>query len=86
MGIPEVANSISIVAALLGFGVGFPFLLNSLFISGDYPAAGKSVLGLGMAVMMTLLVWGTLLKKIEERIFRLLFDAQIAEKNESTDL
>ena len=54
-GIAEVANSISIVAALLGFGVGFPFLLNSLFISGDYPAAGKSVLGLGMAVMMTLI-------------------------------
>ena len=47
--IAEVANSISIVAALLGFTVGFPFLLNSLFISGDYPAAGKSVLGLGMA-------------------------------------
>ena len=50
-GIAEVANSISIVAALLGFGVGFPFLLNSLFISGDYPAAGKSVLGLGMAAV-----------------------------------
>ena len=31
-GIAEVANSISIVAALLGFGVGFPFLLNCLFI------------------------------------------------------
>ena len=57
-GIAEVANSISIVAALLGFGVGFPFLLNSLFISGDYPAAGKSVLGLGMAVMMTLISMG----------------------------
>ena len=57
-GIKEVANSISIVAALLGFAVGFPFLLNSLFISGDYPAAGKSVLGLGMAVMMTLISMG----------------------------
>ena len=28
----EVANSISIVAAILGFAVGFPFLLNSLLI------------------------------------------------------
>ena len=28
-GIAEVANSISIVAALLGFGVGFPFLLKA---------------------------------------------------------
>ena len=32
-GIKEVASSISIVAALLGFAVGFPFLLNSLFIN-----------------------------------------------------
>ena len=62
-GIAEVANSISIVAALLGFGVGFPFLLNSLFISGDYHAAGKSVLGLGMAVMMTLIKHGLLCRR-----------------------
>ena len=32
----EVANSISIVAAMLGFAVGFPFLLNSLIITQDY--------------------------------------------------
>ncbi len=31
----EVANSISIVAAMLGFAVGFPFLLNSLIITQD---------------------------------------------------
>ena len=86
-GIEEVANSISIVAALLGFGVGFPFLLNSLFISGDYPAAGKSVLGLGMAVMMTLISMGYFVDKNKEKgFFRLLFDALGAEKNESTDL
>ena len=29
----EVANSISIVAAMLGFAVGVPFLLNSLLIT-----------------------------------------------------
>ena len=86
-GIAEVANSISIVAALLGFGVGFPFLLNSLFISGDYPAAGKSVLGLGMAVMMTLISMGYFVEENREKgFFRLLFDALGAEKNESTDL
>ena len=86
-GIVEVANSISIVAALLGFGVGFPFLLNSLFISGDYPAAGKSVLGLGMAVMMTLISMGYFVEENREKgFFRLLFDALGAEKNESTDL
>lgn len=86
-GIEEVANSISIVAALLGFGVGFPFLLNSLFISGDYPAAGKSVLGLGMAVMMTLISMGYFVDKNRGKgFFRLLFDALGAEKDESTDL
>lgn len=85
--IAEVANSISIVAALLGFTVGFPFLLNSLFISGDYPAAGKSVLGLGMAVMMTLISMGYFVEDNKGKgFFRLLFDALGAEKNESTDL
>ena len=85
--IAEVANSISIVAALLGFTVGFPFLLNSLFISGDYPAAGKSVLGLGMAVMMTLISMGYFVEDNKgKNFFRLLFDALGAEKNESTDL
>ena len=86
-GISEVANSISIVAALLGFGVGFPFLLNSLFISGDYPAAGKSILGLVMAVMMTLISMGYFVEENKDKgFFRLLFDALGAEKNESTDL
>jgi hypothetical protein len=85
--IAEVANSISIVAALLGFTVGFPFLLNSLFISGDYPAAGKSVLGLGMAVMMTLISMGYFVEENKGKgFFRLLLDALGAEKNESTDL
>ena len=86
-GIKEVASSISIVAALLGFAVGFPFLLNSLFISGDYPAAGKSVLGLGMAVMMTLISMGYFVDENREKGFiRLLLDALGAEKSESTDL
>ena len=86
-GIKEVANSISIVAALLGFAVGFPFLLNSLFISGDYPAAGKSVLGLGMAVMMTLISMGYFVDENRDKgFFRLLLDALGAEKSESTDL
>tara|TARA_B100000886_G_scaffold29186_1_gene18456 strand:+ start:2585 stop:3844 length:1260 start_codon:yes stop_codon:yes gene_type:complete len=86
-GIAEVANSISIVAALLGFGVGFPFLLNSLFISGDYPAAGKSILGLAMAVMMTLISMGYFVEQNRGKsFFKLLFDALGEEKNESTDL
>ena len=60
---------------------------SSLFISGDYPAAGKSVLGLGMAVMMTLISMGYFVEENRGKgFFRLLFDALGAEKNESTDL
>ena len=32
----EVANSISIVAAMLGFAVGLPFLLNSMIITQNF--------------------------------------------------
>ena len=41
--IVEVANSISIVAAMLGFAVGLPFLLNNIFITNDYFSAGKVI-------------------------------------------
>ena len=54
----EVANSISIVAAMLGFAVGLPFLLNNIFITHDYFSAGKVVLGLSLAVIFTLIGTG----------------------------
>ena len=54
----EVANSISIVAAMLGFVVGFPFLLNSLVITQDYFSAGKSVVALFLATIFSLIGTG----------------------------
>jgi len=54
----EVANSISIVAAMLGFAVGFPFLLNSLFITQDYFSAAKSVIALLLAFVFTMIGTG----------------------------
>ena len=54
----EVANSISIVAAMLGFAVGFPFLLNSLIITNDYFSAAKSVVALILASVFTLIGTG----------------------------
>ena len=54
----EVANSISIVAAMLGFAVGFPFLLNSLLITNDYFSAAKSVVALILATVFTLIGTG----------------------------
>ncbi len=54
----EVANSISIVAAMLGFAVGFPFLLNSLIITNDYFSAAKSVIALFLAFVFTMIGTG----------------------------
>ena len=54
----EVANSISIVAAMLGFAVGFPFLLNSLVITSDYFNAAKSVIALVLATFFTMIGTG----------------------------
>jgi hypothetical protein len=54
----EVANSISIVAAMLGFAVGFPFLLNSVLITNDYFSAAKSVIALCLAFVFTMIGTG----------------------------
>lgn len=56
--IEDVANSISIVASLLGFAVLLPFLVNSLFITHNYPAAGKSLIGIILAAIWSLICVG----------------------------
>ena len=61
--ITEVANSISPVASLLGFAVLLPFLLNNLFISNDFPSAGKSLIGLFLALLFTLISTGYYLEE-----------------------
>ena len=83
----EVANSISIVASLLGFATLVPFLLNSILISADYPSAVKYVLGLILATVFTLISMGYFVDENRDKnFFRLLLDALGAEKSESTDL
>ena len=83
----EVANSISIVASLLGFVTLVPFLLNSILISQDYPSSVKYVLGLFLATIMSLISMGYFVDENRGKgIFRLLLDALWAEKSESTDL
>ena len=85
--ITEVANSISIVASLLGFAVIVPFLLNSLFISQDYLSAGKSLIGLFLALLFSLISSGYFLEENRGKsLFRLLLNALSAEKSESADL
>ena len=85
--ITEVANSISIVASLLGFATLLPFLLNNLFISNDYPSAGKNIIGLILALLFSLISSGYFLEENRGKsLFRLLLNALSAEKSESTDL
>ena len=85
--ITEVANSISPVASLLGFAVLLPFLLNNLFISNDFPSAGKSLIGLFLALLFTLISTGYFLEENKGKsIFKLLLNALSAEKSESADL
>ena len=85
--IKEVANSISIVASLMGFAVLFPFLMNSLIITNDYPAAGKSLIGLFLAALFSLISVGYFVEENRGKgLIRLLINALSAEKNESTDL
>jgi hypothetical protein len=85
--ISEVANSISIVASLLGFATLIPFLLNSILISADYPSAVKYVLGLILATVFTLISMGYFVEENRDKnFFTLLLDALGAEKSESTDL
>ena len=86
-GISEVAESISIVASLLGFVTLVPFLLNSILISQDYPSSVKYILGLILATVFTLISMGYFVAENRDKnFFRILINALSAEKNESTDL
>ena len=83
----EVASSISIVAAMLGFAVGLPFLLNSLIITQDYFSAAKSVVALFLATVFTLIGTGYFVDKNRGKgIFKLLGEALKLEGKESGDL
>ena len=83
----EVASSISIVAAMLGFAVGLPFLLNSLIITQDYFSAAKSVVALFLATVFTLIGTGYFVDKNRGKgFFKLLGQALKLEGKESGDL
>tara|TARA_Y100000590_G_scaffold340745_1_gene388641 strand:- start:23 stop:829 length:807 start_codon:yes stop_codon:yes gene_type:complete len=71
----------------MGFAVLFPFLMNSLIITNDYPAAGKSLIGLFLAALFSLISVGYFVEENRGKgLIRLLINALSAEKNESTDL
>ena len=71
----------------MGFTVLVPFLMNSIFITNDYPAAGKSLIGLILAALFSLISIGYFVEDNRGKgLLRLLVDALSAEKGESTDL
>ena len=83
----EVANSISIVASLLGFATLIPFLMNSLIITGDYASGAKYILGIVLATVFSLISVGYFVD--ENRgvgFFTLLGRALKSEGKESGDL
>lgn len=83
----EVANSISIVASLLGFATLIPFLLNSVLITADYPSAIKYILGLILATIFSLISMGYFVEENREVGFlTLLGRALKTEGKESGDL
>lgn len=85
--ISEVANSISIVASLLGFATLVPFLLNSILITADYPSAVKYILGLILAIAFSLISMGYFVEENRGVSFlTLLGRALKTEGKESGDL
>lgn len=85
--ISEVANSISIVASLLGFATLVPFLLNSILITADYPSSVKYILGLILAIAFSLISMGYFVDENKGvGFFTLLGRALKTEGQESGDL
>ena len=85
--ISEVANSISIVASLLGFATLIPFLLNSILITADYPSGVKYILGLILAIAFSLISMGYFVEDNKGvGFFTLLGRALKTEGKESGDL
>lgn len=83
----EVAESISISAALLGLATGFPFLIEFTLVSRNTPSAIKA--GMGILVGMAFVSIGTGIWVAENRgvgFFRLFIRALKLEKKESADL
>ena len=62
-------------------------MLNSLIISQDYLSAGKSLIGLFLALLFSLISSGYFLEENRGKsLTKLLINALSAEKSESTDL
>lgn len=83
----EVADSISISAALLGLATGLPFLIQFTLIAPNPAAAIKSVMGIGTGIVFVMVSTGLWVADNRgERFLTLFVRALKLEKKESTDL
>jgi hypothetical protein len=83
----EVAESVSLAAALLGLFNGIPFLIMFLLINPNPAAAVKTGIGIATAVIFVLIGSGIWVAEFRQRGFRALFlRALKLERKESADL
>jgi hypothetical protein len=83
----EVAESVSIAAALLGLANGLPFLVMFLMINPNPAAATKSAIGIVTAIIFVLIGSGLWVAGLRQRGFRVLFMRALnLERRESADL
>jgi hypothetical protein len=85
--VKEVAESVSIAAAMLGLFNGIPFLIMFLLINPNPAAATKTAIGLVTATVFVLIGTGLWVAELRSRGFRSLFlRALKLERKESADL
>ena len=83
----DVAESISISAALLGMATGFPFLLQFVLVDQNWAAAARSSIGILTGVVFTLVGMGMWVPELRGRGFFSLFGRALnLERKESGDL
>lgn len=85
--VKEVAESVSIAAAILGLFNGIPFLIMFLLINPNPAAATKTAIGIVTAIVFVLIGSGLWVAELRRRGFRSLFlRALRLERRESGDL
>ena len=83
----DVAESISISAALLGLATGFPFLIEFMFVNHNWAAAGKTAIGILTGLVFVLVGTGLWVSEFRGQGFlRLFTQALNLERKESADL
>lgn len=83
----DVAESISISAALLGLATGFPFLVQFIVVDQNWAAAGKAIIGVVTGVVFVLVGAGIWVPEFRGEGFLKLFARALKlEGSESADL